>query len=47
LNVPEKTASLTLGRHAGHYKACIDPNDEHTVLITEVHAALMTIPLAT
>jgi hypothetical protein len=31
----------------GHYKACIDPTDEHAVLLAEVHAALMTIPLAT
>jgi hypothetical protein len=38
---------LPSGRHVGHYKACIDPNDEHTFLLAEVHAALMTIPLAT
>jgi hypothetical protein len=30
-----------------HYKACLDPNNEHTVLLAEVHAALMTIPMAT
>jgi hypothetical protein len=46
-HVPEKTTYLPSGRHVGHYKACIDTNDEHTVLLVEVHTALMTIPLAT
>jgi hypothetical protein len=46
-HVPDTTSSSPSGRHVGHYKACIDPNDEHTVLLAELHAALMTIPLAT
>jgi hypothetical protein len=46
-HVPEKTASSPSVQHVGHYKECIDPNNEHTVLLAEVHAALMTIPLAT
>jgi hypothetical protein len=46
-HVPEKTASSLSERHMWHYKAYIDLNDEHTVLLTEVHAALMAIPLAT
>jgi hypothetical protein len=45
--VSDKTASSSSGRHVGHYKACIDPNDEHTVLLAEVFASLMKIPLAT
>jgi hypothetical protein len=46
-HVPEKTASSPSGRHAGHYKASIDPNDEHVVLLAEVHVALLTTPLDT
>jgi hypothetical protein len=46
-HVPDKTASSPSGRQVGHYKACLDPSDEHAVLLTEVHAALMTIPSAT
>jgi hypothetical protein len=46
-HVPEQAASSPIGRHVGHYKACLDPNDEHEILLAEVHAALMTIPLAT
>jgi hypothetical protein len=45
--VPEKTAPLPSGRHLGNYKACINPNDEHAVLLAELHAALMTILLYT
>jgi hypothetical protein len=44
-HVPEKTASSPPGRHVGHNKGFLDPNDEHTVLLAE--AKLMKIPLAT
>jgi hypothetical protein len=46
-HVPDKMASSPSGLHMGHYKECIDPNDEHAVLFAEVHTALVTIPLAT
>jgi hypothetical protein len=44
--VAEKTSSSPSGRHVGHYLACIDLQDELSVLLTEVHAAIMSIPLA-
>jgi hypothetical protein len=33
-------------RHVGHYLACIDLKDELSVLLAEVHAEMMSIPLA-
>jgi hypothetical protein len=44
--VAEKTSSSPSGRHGGHYLACIDLKDELSVLLAEVHAAMMSIPLA-
>jgi hypothetical protein len=44
--VAQKTSSSPSGRHAGHYLACIDLKDELAVLLTEVHAAMMSITLA-
>jgi hypothetical protein len=46
-HVPEKTASSPPGINVDHYKACLDTNDEHSVLLVEVDAALMKITLAT
>jgi hypothetical protein len=43
--VAEKTSSSPPGRHVGHYLVCIDLNDELSVLIAVVHAAMMSIPL--
>jgi hypothetical protein len=44
--VAEKTSSSPSGIHVGHYIACIDLKDELSVLLTAVHAAMMSIPLA-
>jgi hypothetical protein len=44
--VSEKTSSSPSGRHIGHYLACIDLKDEISVLLTSVHVAMMSIPLA-
>jgi hypothetical protein len=44
--VAEKTSSSPSGRHVGHYLACIDLNDELSVLFAAVHAAMMSITLA-
>jgi hypothetical protein len=42
----EKTSSSPSGRHVGHYLACPDLKDELSGLLTAVHAAMMSIPLA-
>jgi hypothetical protein len=44
--VAEKTSTPASGRHVGNYLACIDLKDELSVLLTAVHAAMMSIPLA-
>jgi hypothetical protein len=44
--VDEKTSSSPSGRHVGHYLECIDLKDELSVLLTAVHTAMMSIPLA-
>jgi hypothetical protein len=44
--VAEKTSSSPSGRHAGHYLVCIDLEDEPSVLIASVHAAMVSITLA-
>jgi hypothetical protein len=43
--VAEKTYSSPSGRHIGHYLACIDLKDELSVLLSSVHATMMSIPL--
>jgi hypothetical protein len=44
--VAEKTSSSPSGQYVGQYLACIDLKDEPSVLLTAVHAAMMSIPLA-
>jgi hypothetical protein len=44
--VSDKTSYSPSGRHVGHYLACIDLKDGLSVLLVEVHAAMMSIPLA-
>jgi hypothetical protein len=44
--VAEKTSSSPSGRHVGHYLAFTDLKDELSGLLTEMHAAMMSIPLA-
>jgi hypothetical protein len=46
--VPEKTASSFSGRGVHHNKACDEDSDDGLVDIqSEIHAAMMTVPLAT
>jgi hypothetical protein len=46
--VPEKTASSFYGRGVHHYKACAEGSDDRLADIQlEIHAAMMTVPLAT
>jgi hypothetical protein len=44
--VAEKTPSSPSGRHVGHYLACTDLKDELSGLLTSIHLAMMSIPLA-
>jgi hypothetical protein len=44
--VADKISSSPSGRHVGHYLACTNLKDELSGLLTEVHAAIMSIPLA-
>jgi hypothetical protein len=44
--VAEKTSSFPSGRNIGKYLAYIDLKDELLVLLTSVHATMMSIPLA-
>jgi hypothetical protein len=46
--VPEKTASYFSGRGVHHYKACAEGSDDGLADIqSAIHAAMMTVPLAT
>jgi hypothetical protein len=45
-SVAEKTSSSPSGRHVGHYLACLDLKDELSILLAEVHVAMMSISLA-
>jgi hypothetical protein len=46
--VPEKTDSSFSGRGVHHYKACAEGSDDGLAYIQlEIHAAMMTVPLAT
>jgi hypothetical protein len=46
--VPEKTASSFYGRGVHHYKACAEGSDDGLADIqSAIHAAMMTVPLAT
>jgi hypothetical protein len=46
--VPEKTASSFSGRGVHHYKACVEGSEDGLADIrSAVHAAMMTVPLAT
>jgi hypothetical protein len=46
--VPEKTASSFSGRGVHHYKACAKVSDDRLADIQlAIHAAMMTVPLAT
>jgi hypothetical protein len=44
--VADKTSSSPSVLHVGHYLACTDMKDELSGLLTAVHAAMMSIPLA-
>jgi hypothetical protein len=46
--VPEKTASSFSGRGVHHYKACAEGSEDGLADIqSEIHAAMMTVPLTT